>query len=567
MSDHPTRTEEADGEVPGAQALLRGLDLLLAIGAAPEPLRFRDLEASVSIPRATLHRLLSALVSRGLVRQDERTRTYQLGARVLELSRRALDKSAVIRAAKPELARLARHLRRTVCVSVLEGEEVFVLDFEDADAAYGRLFRVWPRTRALESAAGRALLAAMPRERSDAYLTGLANRPSAAVLERLRTELAASKALGYAVMSREGATDRAGAAAAIVDATGYPTAALTCLFEADQVAAEDLHDAGRLLKEAAKRASGHIGMGRATPDILPQPPRQPGPEVEILPTGRDFVGENPVWNARRQRLYWVDVLAPALRWWDPGSRETGRMELPRLTAGIAFDGQDRLVAAGQHGLFLLDPDSGASRPLLDPEEDRPDNRFNTVGVDPRGRLWAGTMAVNHEVGRGSLYSVEPDLTVHRRLDRVGLPRNIALDADGRLLFFADAAEGAVLVFDCDPASGNIANRRVFLRPEDMAGVPNGIAMDAEGHLWVACLGGWRVCRFDPDGRLAAEIPLPVPMPTNCAFGGEDLSTLYVTSTWIRLPAGMSARAPASGQLIAIRTGIRGQTPSRFQQGR
>src|ERR1700760_3471031 len=95
---------DGDTDVPGAQALLRGLDLLQAIGTAVSPPRFRDLEKSVGIPRASLHRLLAALVSRRLVRYDDRTRTYHVGMRVLELSRRTLDQSSIIRAAKPELS-------------------------------------------------------------------------------------------------------------------------------------------------------------------------------------------------------------------------------------------------------------------------------------------------------------------------------------------------------------------------------------------------------------------------------------------------------------------------------
>ena len=61
-------------DIPGAQALLKGLDILLAIGSAPGPMRFRDIEELVSIPRASLHRLLAALASRSLIRYDQRKR-------------------------------------------------------------------------------------------------------------------------------------------------------------------------------------------------------------------------------------------------------------------------------------------------------------------------------------------------------------------------------------------------------------------------------------------------------------------------------------------------------------
>jgi sugar lactone lactonase YvrE/DNA-binding IclR family transcriptional regulator len=559
------RPGEGDADVPGAQALLRGLDLLQAIGTAVSPPRFRDLEKSVGIPRASLHRLLAALVSRRLVRYDDRTRTYHVGMRVLELSRRTLDQSSIIRAAKPELSRAARRLQRTICVMVLDDEDVFVLDFEDADPSYGRLVRFWPRARAVETAAGRALLAALPKERSEAFLAGLNVPPTPAAMDRLRADLAVAKALGYAVMPREPVSGRAGAASAILDETGYPIAALACLFETDQLEAEDLHETGRILAASARAASGHIGIRFPAPAVTERPePISDG--VTVLSTGRDFLGENPVWNEARRRLYWVDVLAPALRWFEPSSRMSGRMELPHLTAGIAFDDQDRLVCCGQQGLFLLDPETGVTKPLIDPEGDRPDNRFNTAGVDPRGRFWAGTMAINHEVGRGSIYAIDPDLTVHRRVEQVGMPKNVVFDTSGKRLYFADAAEYAVIRYDLDLDTGTIRNRHVFVAGADIPGQPCGIAVDAEDHVWVTCIGGWRIRRFDPAGRLVQEIVLPVPMPINCAFGDDDLSVLYVTSTWIRVPAGLSAQAPASGQLIAVQTNTRGQVPARFRKG-
>ncbi len=559
------RSSSEAGDVPGAQALVRGLDVLLAVGSATQPVRFRDLELAVAIPRASLHRLLSALASRRLISYDDRTRTYQVGTGILELSRRTLDQSTIVRAAKPELARLARRLQRTVCMTVLDGHEIFVLDFDDMDASCGRLVRSWPRAPALDTAAGRALLSAMPKERSEALIADMGRDPG--TLGKLGAELGIAKALGYAVLAREPASGRAGVAAAVLDETGHPSGAISCLFEIANVPAEELHETGRIVAEGARRASGHMAMGFPMPTVLPGPPGPIGSAVEVLPTGRDFVGENPIWNAGRGRLYWVDVLAPALRWWEPTSRTSSRIELQQITAGIAFDDQDRLIGAGQSGIFAIDPDSGAASMLINPEADRPDNRFNTAGVDPRGRFWVGSMALDHEPGAGSLYSIEPDLSVERRIERLGLPRNVAFDPAGERLYLSDASEGGILAFDFDLDSGGLGNRRLFLDNDAMPGRPNGITVDADGCLWVTCTGGWSVRRYRDDGTLDAEIPLPFPMPTNCAFGGPDLTTLFVTSTYIRMPAGFSAKAPAAGQLVAVRTGVRGMPSMRFRVGR
>ncbi len=555
MTETVAVTSPAD-EVQGAQSLLKGIDVLLAIGAAPGPVRFRDIERAVALPRASLHRLLAALASRQLIRFDARTRTYQVGNRVLELSRRQLDQNLLIRAAKPEMARLARSLGRTICLMVLDGTEIFVLDFEEADHAAGRLVRLWPRLKAVDSAAGRAILSVLDADSRDEILA-LAGASDT----RTAADVSVASALGYAVVPREVTTGCASAAAAIVDEAGHPSGAIVCLFESDAIAAEDLHDVGRTVAEAARRASGHMGMRHTMPPIRPRPATTAA--VEILPTGRDYVGENPVWHEGRQRLYWVDVLAPALRWWDPGERLAGRVPLQQLTAGLAFDGAGRAIVAGEGGVFSLDVDTGIARPLLNPEADRRGNRFNTAGIDSRGRYWAATMALNHAVRAGSLYSIEPDLRVTRRIDTVGMPKNIAFDASGRHAFFSDAKDNAIFHFAVDPDTGTLSDRRLVVAAGPDDGQFTGIAVDGEGCVWVACVGAWKISRYAPDGTHRGDVVVPVPMPTSCAFGGADLCTLYITSSFIRVPAGWAAEAPGSGQLLATRVDVPGQPSRRF----
>ena len=82
-------------------------------------------------------------------------------------------------------------------------------------------------------------------------------------------------------------------------------------------------------------------------------------------------------------------------------------------------------------------------------------------------------------------------------------------------------------------------------------------MDSEGYLWSAHWDGWCVTRYDPDGQVDRVINLPVPRPTSCAFGGPDLTTLYVTTARIRLSVHQLAEAPLSGSVFAIQTGVKG----------
>jgi sugar lactone lactonase YvrE len=373
-----------------------------------------------------------------------------------------------------------------------------------------------------------------------------------------------TRALGYSLFDEGGGAHSV--AAAILDAGGYPIGAISCPFESNDATAERLHEAGRIVAEAARRASGNVGMGLATPNIARAPDNLHDERVRVIETGRDFMGENPIWSAGSQTLCWLDILAPALRTYSPATGQTGRIGLPEMTGGLAEHADGRLILLGRNGIFEYDLAARSGRLLVSPEANRPDNRFNTAAVDADGNLWAGTMAINHEPGRGSLYRITPELSIRQALPRTGLPKNVAWSLDNRTLYYSDGADGVIYAFDFSLADGRLGNRRILANGGPDTGVPNGIAVDSEGCVWAAMLGGWAVCRYSPEGRPVEVIRLPIPMPTNLCFGGEDLRTLYVTSTYLRLPPGYSTIAPLSGKLVAINADAAGLAPRRFGAG-
>lgn len=544
----PLPLEDSSEDVPGTQALMRGIDVLMAISLAPHPPRFGEILATVNLPKGTLHRLLAALVRRKLIRYEDHTRRYFTGSRVLELARRTLDQSQLTRAVKPELTRIARELGRPTCLYVADGAEVFVIDFEDPDAAQARMIRVWPRARAEETAAGLTIAASLPAARREkAGLGGV--------------ELGLAQALGYVV--HRDALDRPSVAAAVCDERGYPVAAISVVFDNARTEAETLHEAGRLLAVGARRAEGNVGLGQAAPACRARPQGKPAPELRDHATGRDFMGENPVWHPGEERLYWLDILAPALRRLHPGTGTLDRMQLSDITGGLVPDTRGRMMLLGQRGLSSYDLATGVQTLLIDPEQDRPDNRFNTASVAPDGAIWAGTMALRNQPGNGALYRIDAELGVTRMIDRIDLPKNCAWSPDGQHMYLSEGRKGALLAFDLEPASGRPVAERVVLQGTPEIGFPNGIACDAEGALWVAMIGGWSILRVWPDGRIDRRIDLPFPMPTSVCFGGADLSTLFITSTYLRLPPGFSTLAPLSGNLFSIPVGISGQPVRSF----
>jgi sugar lactone lactonase YvrE len=238
------------------------------------------------------------------------------------------------------------------------------------------------------------------------------------------------------------------------------------------------------------------------------------------------------------------------------------MPLPEVVGSIALCERGGFLAAMRSGFHAVDPETGTVEQLLDPEADRPENRFNDGRVDRRGRFWAGTMNDVRRDPTGALYRLDADLACTRHREDVIVPNSIAWSPDDRVMYFADTYRHHILVFDFDAAEGRISGERLFAKP-DGPGRPDGSCVDAEGCLWNAEYAGGRIVRWTPDGRIDRVVELPVSQPTCCCFGGSGLDTLFVTSATQRLPPGELAKQPLAGGVFAVRVGVRGLPEARF----
>ena len=95
------------------------------------------------------------------------------------------------------------------------------------------------------------------------------------------------------------------------------------------------------------------------------------------------------------------------------------------------------------------------------------------------------------------------------------------------------------------------------------GYPDGMTTDADGHVWVAHWGGSRVSQRDADGRVIRTIAIPAAHVTNVAFGGKDLSDLYITSARDRVSVKALSATPQSGGLFRLKGAARGLLPGVF----
>ncbi|RPJ00704.1 MAG: SMP-30/gluconolactonase/LRE family protein, partial [Chloroflexi bacterium] len=123
----------------------------------------------------------------------------------------------------------------------------------------------------------------------------------------------------------------------------------------------------------------------------------------------------------------------------------------------------------------------------------------------------------------------------------------------------------VTAFDFDNATGSIRNPRVVIQVPAAMGVPDGMAIDQEGMLWIAHFFGAAVHRWDPrTGVVIDTIPLPVSNPTACAFAGDHLDELYITTAREAVSEEQLKKEECAGGLFHVKTGVAGTLSYRFK---
>ncbi len=563
----PARNDESGREIPGAQALRRGLSLLDIVAGSAKPLRFFEIAELSGLSKPTAHRMLATLVEAALLRFDERDQTYSLGFRLFEMAHLVWDRFDLRSAAEPELERLRDLADETVRLSILNGDDVLYVDQREAAQPVRIGNGVGGRAAAHASGAGKAMLAHLDplvREQVLNRLTLTRFTPNT-ITDRaaLASHLDLTKARGYALSFDEQHIGVSSIACAITDHRGRTIGAVAIIGPSYRLDVSRLHGLGRDVMEAARRISGNAGQLAMSMTTSPRPLGHNREDVaSVVPTNA-FVGEGPIWLPGTRELAFVDILSPAIIVSDPASGTFRNFPMPELVSAVVPRSRGGYLAAMQSGLKAVDLTSGQISTIASPEAAKPGNRFNDGKCDRRGRFWGGTMAIDTTPGQGALYRLDVDGQCQLMDSGFTISNGLGWSPDNRLFYFTDTGARRIYVYDFDLDSGSIANRRTFVQVPEGVGNPDGLAVDSQGYVWSAHWDGWCVTRYDPNGKADRVINLPVPRPTSCAFGGPDLSTLYVTSARIRLTAQQLADAPLSGSVFAISTGVRGLAETPF----
>jgi gluconolactonase len=278
---------------------------------------------------------------------------------------------------------------------------------------------------------------------------------------------------------------------------------------------------------------------------------------EVLDPAYGHVSEGPAWDGTG--LLFTRIQHSRIMRYDPvkGSVSVWR-DHTNCANGLTFDADGRLYGCeggatpDARRVVRYEPEGG-STVLADSFEGKRLNIPNDIVADREGSLWftdpfyegaAGPWSADRsqkELDHDSVYRLDPradgKYSIHRVTFDTTRPNGLLFSLDYKVLYVAQSGRGNT-------------EKREFraypVRPDKSLGACeilhdfgpdrgiDGMRIDSEGNI-VACCGwelggpGPLIYVFSPSGTVLETHPVPCTRPTNCAFGGQDLSVLYVTS--------------------------------------
>ena len=268
------------------------------------------------------------------------------------------------------------------------------------------------------------------------------------------------------------------------------------------------------------------------------------------------LGEGPVWVERDRALWFVDIKKQQIHRYDPASGARRSWDAPEQVGFILPAERGGFVAGLQSGLYHFDDNSGAFDLIVKVDEDSPANRLNDGTVDPKGRIWFGTMDNQERDRSGAFYCFANGKLTRTAIGNIAITNGPAVSPDGRILYVVDTLRGTIDAVDIDD-DGTLGERRSYVRIDPSEGHPDGPTIDAEGCVWISLYAGWEARRYSPTGELIERVRFPVANITKIAFGGDDLRTVYATTARQLLSRENIAKQPEIGDLFEFTADVPG----------
>lgn len=286
-------------------------------------------------------------------------------------------------------------------------------------------------------------------------------------------------------------------------------------------------------------------------------------ELNCITTLPDSDNGQPVWIDSQQSLFWVDNHHHRLYQYHEPSQEISHCELNAPILSLSPRNNHGFIATLEDGIGFFDMKTRQVTYISKPEPFS--SNYKTIAgiTDKYGNYWSFTYPDDPKTNHGNLYQLSHEMNMQRVSGeswRCSAPP--AFSKDGKKLYQSCGDNRYIYVTTLNDQGQPLATES-FCRISKSEGYPHGLCIDNEDFLWVCHRGIGVISRFNAEGERVDKIKIPTPGIKYCAFGGENLDTLFFVTSQKQEPTQERRKIQFADAIMSCKLGVSGLKLNQF----
>ena len=283
---------------------------------------------------------------------------------------------------------------------------------------------------------------------------------------------------------------------------------------------------------------------------------------KVLWKVRCTLGEGTLWVKEHNSIYFTDIKKRKIYSFNTVNKKKNIYNVNK-EIGFLSHIRDYIFILGLQGELRIQ--NLRSKKILKSINIEPDiklNRINDGKTDPVGNLWFGTMDnLERKIEKGSLYKLDKNLKL-MKVDKNYRITNGPAFIDQYNFYHTDSSKKNIYKIKVNK-NNKIIGKKIFKKFSNQDGAPDGMTLDKNKNLWVAHFHGACISVFNSKAKLIHKINFPAKNITNCTFGGQNNSELFVTTATKGMSKAEMRKFSYSGYLFSVKTNVKGILQKKF----
>ena len=283
---------------------------------------------------------------------------------------------------------------------------------------------------------------------------------------------------------------------------------------------------------------------------------------KILWKVRCTLGEGTLWVREHDSIYFTDIKKRKIYSFNTKTKKKNTYKVNKEIGFLAHIKGNIFILGLQNELRIQNLKSKKNLKTINIEPNIKLNRINDGKTDPTGNLWFGTMDnLERKIEKGSLYKLDKNLNLIK-VDKNYRITNGPAFIDQFNFYHTDSPKKTIYKIKINKKN-KILSKKIFVKfkPED--GSPDGMTLDKNKSLWVAHFHGASISVFNNKAKRIHKINFPAKNVTNCAFGGDNNSELFITTATKGMSKADKKKFSYSGCLFSVKTNSKGILQKKF----